>query len=92
MAMNVKIAVQWEVMLQSLIKSYHCFKGIHSCTLKMEPAGSSKALVTFHETAWHHNPEDNSNLNVKTGYDCITSFNVLSRLKIRSSERGVYVP
>jgi hypothetical protein len=63
-----ELTVFWDVTLCSLVDRYQCFKGIcclhlHSSTLKVEKACSSKMLVHIYQTIWDNVPED-SNLHV----------------------------
>jgi hypothetical protein len=36
-----------------------CYLHLHGFTLEREAASSSKSLVSFYQTTWHHTAEDN---------------------------------
>jgi hypothetical protein len=62
MTVKIQFKVFWVVMPCSVVVGYECFGGpcqiyLHF-TLKMEAAWFSKTLVSYHNTAWHYNPED----------------------------------
>jgi hypothetical protein len=53
MAMMIQVKVFWIVMLCIVVRYLAA-----SITLKIEVARSSKMLVSYHTTMWHHNLED----------------------------------
>jgi len=65
----MKVEVFCIVMPCRAAVGYQCLRGpccLHlHFTLEMEKARSSKMLVVYHNTTWHHNPED-FNLNFFT--------------------------
>lgn len=57
MAVTMKSANVWDVMLFSLVEAYQHFRGLASSTLKMEVLGSFELLINLHQTTQCHIPE-----------------------------------
>jgi hypothetical protein len=55
MAVSMKMAVFWVVVLCSLVEVYLCFRG--TCCLHYQALCTSEMSVNFYQTTWHYNPE-----------------------------------
>jgi hypothetical protein len=67
MAVGMKMAVFWVVMLCSLVEVYQHLRGTcclyHQCDeCMMEAARTSEKLVNFYQTTQQYNPEDSQAL------------------------------
>jgi hypothetical protein len=54
---HIKVKVFWLLMPHSVVVRYQHFR-VPCYLLKLEAAWSSKTLVLYCNTMWHHNPEE----------------------------------
>jgi hypothetical protein len=57
MMAKIQVDVFWVVMLHYIEVAYQLLEDLHF-SLQLEAARLSEMLVSYHNTTWHHNPED----------------------------------